>query len=138
LPAAAKPPKPDPNAPNPEPSPAVAKGEAPPAAANPVVGGFSGSVASAGFLKTDGVEVPIEPKGDCSEPAKEAKLDDAKAEAEVDASFVGSSPLDAGFGDPRAPNGDTAEVFANALVTGGCRSSSQYRYPKIDNLQANL
>lgn len=115
---AANPPNPDPKAPNPEP-PAAAKGDGPSAAAKPVVDGFFGSVASAGFLRTDVVQEPMEPNGDCSEPAKEAILDDAKAEEEVDATFAGSL-LGAGFDDPRAPNGETAEAFEKALVTGDC------------------
>ena len=118
MPAAANPPNPDPKAANPEP-PAATKGDGPFAAAKPVVEGFFGSVASAGFLKTDVVEEPTEPNGDCSELAKEAMLDDANAEAEVDAPFAGS-PLGAGFDDPRAPNGETADAFENALVTEDC------------------
>jgi len=66
--------------PNPEDA-AAANGEGPPAAANPVLG-ISGSVV-AGFLNTDAVEPPMEPKGDCSELAKAAKLDEANADLEV-------------------------------------------------------
>jgi hypothetical protein len=106
--------------PNPEkPDPKAAK---PPEvlapAANPVAAGFSVSDA-AGDLKTDGVDAPSEPKGDCSDPANAARLDEAKAEVEVTAAgLVGSSSLD--FDAPREPNGETADVFAKALVTGAC------------------
>lgn len=124
LPAAAKPPKPDPSAPNPE-APAEAKGEGPSAAANPVAAGFS-PVVSAGFLKTDVVEEPMAPKGDCSEPAKAARLEDANAEEVVTFFLEGSSSLDVG----RAPNGETAEVLENALVIAGCQTRSITIRPK--------
>lgn len=105
---------------NPEnPDPKAAKPEVLAAAANPVAAGFSVSDV-AGDLNTDGVDAPSEPKGDCSEPANAARVDEAKAEVEVTgAAFVGSSSL--GFDAPREPNGETADVFAKALVTGACR-----------------
>lgn len=116
-------PNPPPNPANPEPAAAnpegavVANGEGPAAAANPVLG-FSGSVVG-DFLKTDVVELPMEPKGDCSEPAKAAMLDDAKAELEVTLDFFeASSSLAAGLADPSEPKGETAEVFVNALGRG--------------------
>lgn len=58
----------------------------------------------------------MEPKGDCSELAKAAKLDEAKADLEVLwGLFAASSSLVAGFEVPMEPKGDTDEVFAKAL-----------------------
>lgn len=111
LAAAPKPPL------NPEkPDPSAAKPEGLAAPANPVAAGFSDSagVDSLDDLKTEGVDAPIDPNGDCSEPAKAAKLDEAKADVDVDAAGLVSSA--GGFAvDPIAPNGDTDDVFANAL-----------------------
>ena len=116
-------PNPPPNPANPEPAVAnpegavVANGEGPAAAANPVLG-FSGSVVG-DFLKMEVVELPMAPKGEVSEPAKAAMLDEAKAELEVTLDlFESSSSLAAGLADSREPKGETAEVFANALGRG--------------------
>lgn len=108
--------KPDP--PNPEVA-AAAKGEGPDAAAKPVEAGFPGCDAEAD-LKTDVVELPREPKGDCSEPANAAKLDEAKAEADVLGAFLGdSSSLEVdGVEEAKDPNGETVEVFEKALLIG--------------------
>lgn len=97
----------------------VAKGDGPAAAANPTGDGFSGSEVDAD-LKTGVVDLPREPKGDCSELAKAAKLDEANAEDEVTGAFLGdSSSLEAdSFEEASEPNGETAEVFENALVRG--------------------
>lgn len=115
-----------------KPDPKAAKPEVFAPAANPAAAGFSVSDA-AGDLKTDGVDAPSEPKGDCSDPANAARLDEAKAEAEVTAAgLVGpSSSLD--FDAPREPNGETVEVFAKALVTGVYRAMyvSVLSQPKI-------
>lgn len=114
--AAAKPPL------NPEkPDPSAAKPDVPAAEANPVAAGWGESV-DAGDLKTEGVELPREPKGDCSELANAARLDAAKADDDVAAAGFASSSL--AFA-PIAPNGETDDVFANALVMGACQASQR-------------
>lgn len=82
--AAANPLNPDPRVPKAEvlEVAAAANGEGPAAAANPVVAGFSDSVVEV-LLKTDDVDAPREPKGDCVEDANAPKVDEANAEAEV-------------------------------------------------------
>lgn len=113
---------PEPIAPKPE-GAALAKGEGPAAAAKPVLGLSDSFVSGSSFLKTDEFEPPREPKGDFSDPEKAAKLDEAKAELEVTWDFFESSASwVAGFEDPNAPKGDTAEVFANPLGTGTCKA----------------
>ena len=83
LPAPANPPKPDPKPPNADPPvEAEANGDGPSAAAKPLPAGLS-DLSSAGLLKTEVLVPPMELKGDCSEPEKAAKLDDANAEDEV-------------------------------------------------------
>ena len=74
--------KPEPIAANPE-GAVEANGEGPAAAAKPVLGFSDAFVSGDDFFKTDVVELPREPKGDCSEPAKAARLDEANAEFEV-------------------------------------------------------
>lgn len=69
------------------------------------------------------MELPSAAKGDCSEPAKEAKLDEANAEAEVvwdglAASSVLASPEADDFEEARDANGETVDVFENALGKG--------------------
>lgn len=85
------------------------------AAAKPVAAGFpvSAGVDSVEDLKTDGVDAPRDPNGDCSEPAKADRLDEAKADEDVVglASSAGGFDVDVLI----APNGDTDDVFANAL-----------------------
>ena len=69
----------------------------------------------------EGVELPREPKGDCSELANAARLDAAKADDDVTAlGFDDSSSFD--FAAPIAPNGETDDGFVNALVTGACQA----------------
>lgn len=116
--------KPDPSVPSFE-AAVVAKGEGPAAPANPLAAGFSGSEVAAGLNKEGLVDLPRELKGDSSEPAKAAKLEDANAEDEVVgffselSSFSSSSFLEVGFfDDARALNGDTSEVFEKALFMG--------------------
>lgn len=107
-------PKPPLNAENPEPK--AEKPEGPAAPANPVAAGLAASVVS-GDLKTDVVVLPSEPKGDCSEPEKAARLDEAKADEDVVAAGFDSSAFFAAEA-PSDPKGETVEVLANALVTG--------------------
>jgi hypothetical protein len=87
------------------------------AEANPVAAGLSepAGTDSVDDLKTDGVDAPREPKGDCSEPANAAKLEEANAAGDV-AGFASSACLE----DEAAidPNGDTDDVFANGLGRG--------------------
>lgn len=86
-----KPENPEPIVPKPE-GAALAKGEGPAAAAKPVFGlSVSFVSGSSFFLKTDVFEPPREPKGDCSDPEKAAKLDEAKAELEVTWDFFEAS-----------------------------------------------
>lgn len=103
---------------NPEkPEPRVANPEDPAPDAKPVAGDFAGSV-EAGDLNTDEPELPNEPKGDFSEPAKAARLDAAKADEEVAAAGFAGSPFESD--PPSEPNGETVEVFANPLAAGTC------------------
>lgn len=116
-------PKPPLNAENPDPR-AAKPPDGLAAAAKPVATGFSVSagVDSVEDLKTDGVDVPRDPKGDCSEPAKADRLDEAKADEDV----VGLASSAGGFDVevPIAPNGDTADAFANALGRGAYKKKS--------------
>lgn len=117
-----KPENPDPIAANPE-GAALVKGEGPAAAANPVLGLSDSLVSGSSFLKTDAFESPREPKGDCSDPEKAAKLDEVKAEFEVTWDFFeASASWVAGFEDPNAPKGETEEVFANPFGRGACKA----------------
>ena len=75
-------------------------------------------------LKTDVVEPPREPKGDCSELEKAAKLEEAKAEEEVVVAFSGDSPS-FGLAEERDPNDETADVFEKALLIGLCKRHQQ-------------
>lgn len=97
------------------------------AAAKPVAAGFSVSagVDSVEDLKTDGVDAPRDPNGDCSEPAKADRLDEAKAEEDVAglASSAGGFDVEV----PIAPNGDTEDVFANALGRDAYKRVSCFR-----------
>lgn len=102
-----------------------AKGEGPEAAANPVEAGCSDDSLEAD-LKTDGAlaELPRAPKGDCSEPAKDAKPDEANADDEVTwvdlAAFsVLESPEAGDCEAARDAKGETADVFKNALGREG-------------------
>jgi hypothetical protein len=111
------PPKPPLNPENPEPN--AAKPEGLVAAEKPVAAGFvvSAGVDSAEDLKIEGVEAPKDPKGDCSELANAARLDEAKAEDDV-AGFSSSAGFEVDVKPPTEPNGDTEDVFANALGRG--------------------
>lgn len=100
---------------NPEnPEPKDAKPEVLAAPANPVAAGLVASVVVAD-LKTDVLEPPMAPKGDCSELAKAARLEAANADEDVATGFEVSS---LGFEAPSEPKGETADVFANALLRG--------------------
>lgn len=94
-----------------------ANGEAPRAvAANPVVAGFSAVLVAVELadLKTDVVELPSAPNGDCSDPAKEAMLDAANADADVCAGLADDSLLE--DAEPaREANGETDDVFKKEL-----------------------
>ncbi len=59
-------------------------------------------------LNTDGFEEPREPKGEFSEPAKELRAEEAKAD--VDAGF-----LEVEVEPPSVANGEEAAALANAL-----------------------
>lgn len=100
------------------------------AAAKPVAAGFpvSAGVDSVEDLKTDGVDAPRDPNGDCSEPAKADRLDEAKADEDVVglASSAGGFDVDVLI----APNGDTDDVFANAL------GREAYKKKKISGFRA--
>lgn len=62
-------------------------------------------------LNTEGVVAPRLPKGDFSDPANPARLDEANAEAVV---FSAESPADlAAF--PNESNGEAPTAFAKAL-----------------------
>jgi hypothetical protein len=117
------PPKPPLNPEKPEPN--AAKPEGLEAAANPVAAGFavSAGVDSVDDLKIEGVEAPNDPKGDCSELANAAKLDEAKAEDDV-AGFSSSADFEVDAEPPIEPNGDTEDVFAKALGRGAYREVS--------------
>jgi hypothetical protein len=109
-------PKPPLNPENPEPN--DANPEVPEALANPVGAGLVASLV-AGDLKTDAVELPMAPKGDCSELAKADRLEEAKADEDVTAVGFGGSSL--GLEVPSEPNGETEDVFVNALLRGACK-----------------
>ena len=115
----------------------VAKGDGPAAPANP---GFSG----AGFgLKMDDVdELLRELKGDASESAKAAILEEANAEDEVVRFSLGDSSLGGGgFEEAREPNGDTMEVFEKKLLTGFCHQTekrNQYSNESNSSTKTNL
>ena len=116
----------EPAAPNPplnpeNPEPKDANPEVPAALANPVAAGLVASVEIAD-LKTEVFEPPMAPKGDCSELAKTARLDAANADEDVAAGFEVSS---LGFEAPSEPKGETADVFANALLSGADPLSSE-------------
>jgi hypothetical protein len=114
-------PPPEPAAPKPPLNPEKPE----PNAANPVAAGFavSAGVDSVDDLKIEGVEAPKDPKGDCSELANAAKLDEAKAEVDV-AGFSSSAGFEVDVEPPIEPNGDTEDVFANALGRGAYRKVS--------------
>lgn len=60
-------------------------------------------------MNTDGFEEPREPKGEFSEPAKELRAEEAKAE--VDAGFSVEVEVE----PPSLANGEEAAALANAL-----------------------
>lgn len=123
FPAAVKPPpnpaKPPPSDANPE-VPVDAKGDAVLFAAKPVADPAVSMFGEAA-LNTEVVELPIVPNGEVSEPAKAAKLDVANAEVAAGVSVRGtlSSAAHDDLEDPSEPNGETADVFAKALVIDG-------------------
>jgi hypothetical protein len=117
LPKPPLPPIPEPRLANPVEVPVFAKGDGPEEAAKPAEAGFSPDVAEA-VLKTDGAlaVLPRAPKGDWSDPAKEARPDEANADDEVVRGDLKDRSLSSGDLEPASDtNGETADVFMNAL-----------------------